>query len=144
MRRVLLLLAGLLLAGAGQGAFAAVYVFSDGGQLHAVGSPRCISAAREVVSYLNNISFALYAYQPHPAYYVKSCSGSFGAVGSTVPVTITVYSNGTQTDYNYTFTLSSVDEDADTQDIAGVPIQRVAVMVGCALMFGIGMRVGRV
>lgn len=147
MRPFLLLLVGLLLAGVGQGALAASYVFSDSAQSesYVALSPDCSGVVRTYLDARNGVEVAQSTGGGSYFYFNSSgCSGHFRSVGDAIVFTMRVINpTGARSNLSVTLSLSAIVADDSSDEVAGIPLQRVVLMIGCALMFGIGMVVGK-
>lgn len=152
MRPFLLLLVGLLLAGVGQGAFAASYRWS------VIGIPGtlmtesggCAGVAEAVGKYYERLGMSpANGYTPTVGpvllwWGTGVCSfrtlNEVGAQGSVQSGWSVGTSGGVVTN---TVSLVGLDEDDVLSDVSSVPLQRVLVMIGCGLMFGLGIVAGK-
>jgi hypothetical protein len=140
VRRLLPLVFGLFLLGAGEGAFATTYVFTYGGTYHfATEEPTCAAVARAMIPWAGSVGGSGSS-APTYYFYNGACSGSAHAVGDTVAVGFEYCINGCDSHVagTWTATLSSIREDDFLDDIQGIPVQRVLVLVGSALMAALG------
>lgn len=80
---------------------------------------------------------------------VSSGTGyTFRSVGDVMTISMYVATNEAgsyqRMSDNYVFSLDSIIEDSVLDDVSGIPIQRVLVLLGGALMLGLGVGVGRI
>ena len=146
MRPFLLLLVGLLLAGVGQGVLAESYRYVDnlGWQYHSVRTPDCYSVAQNFVENRNAVTMADSGGASTTYFWDGECSGSLSSGARTVTFVMQYRSGGVfGTLGSPVLYFDSVVEDADTDEVSGIPLQRVAVLIGSFLMFGIGWIAGK-
>lgn len=144
MRRVLLLLVGLLLAGVGQGAFAAVFTWGNG--LVTSGGDCYLLALEEAhvdekIGYSKTAGTNGHAFT---AWRVLSASGFARSVGDVCHYSVIGDNDaGAAGSFSISTPLSSIVEDDVLDDVAHAATQRVLVMVGSFLMFGLGWIAGK-
>jgi len=145
MRSFLLLLVGLLLAGVGQSAFALTYRYQDSvhSEYHVIERADCAGLGQHMADFRNQLAIVEHAGSVVVFFNSGSCTGQFREVGDVVSVVLRYFYSGAWASESVSLTLVSIGEDDALDRIDGVGLQRVLVMVGCALMFGIGMVVGK-
>jgi hypothetical protein len=112
-----------------------------------IGSPSCVELAEAASLSAWRASNQLTAgTSQNQVIYAASCTAEVSpVVGSTVTLNWRAMnggfaSGGTGT---WVFTLASITEDSTTQEISGVPVQRVLVLVGSMLAFFLGAILGK-
>jgi len=140
MRPFLLLLAGVVLAGVGQGVSARSVVVSNSNYNVVARGDGCYDVAD---AYFGVIQAA------NPSFQYRGYFCGFSGAGVVNEVAAYQFNGitGAYVGVSSAGVGLSFYEDhgavAGEADVAAVALQRVAVLVGCALMFGIGMVVGK-
>ncbi len=144
MRRFLLLLVGLLLSGVGQDALSAQYSWTSTalGLTWSTNSTDCFVVSRAFTELMTGYSRAMNGSSDY-FFYTGNCSGEVVNVGDSFTSVVWHFGLGVADTQVWVFPLVAIVEDVADVDVAAFPLQRVLVMVGCALMFGIGMVVGK-
>lgn len=118
-------------------------------------TPACSAVAEKIVSRFNSVPHVMTGGGPVVDADAKAvwwwpgeCSANTASLGDNLTFPISgqgVNSSGTAFDGSITgsVTLLSVIEDSRSDEVSALPVQRVLVLLGGALMFGLGVGVGR-
>lgn len=140
LRRVLV---GLVLVASAGLANAATYTWTVLGVTFVTTEPTCAALAVPLMAYMNSPQNAVIGTPGTTYYWTGDCTAATRNAGDYTLLGFQ-FVNGT-TSYSGTLgaVLTSIKEDDDADDVSGMPMQRVAVMLGCMLIFGVGWIAGK-
>lgn len=145
MRKLLHLVVALLLSGAASSAFATRYTWTVAGipMSFATGSTDCLVVAERYSKVQQEYSRAFYSSNFYYYYEMGCGTGTVRSVGDFYHVGLRYVGPSVSSSVFGDVYLASIGEDDLADEIAHSSIQRVAVLVGSLLMFGVGFIGGK-